>query len=107
MRLGRELSRWARQSAIPCVCALTLAYFGYHAVEGERGLLSWIQKSEAVEEARAELASLKAEREAFERKVARLRPDGLDADLLDEQSRFMLNLGRSDEVLIYDAPVAR
>lgn len=103
MRLGRDLSKWARQGAIPCVCALALSYFGFHAVQGERGLLSWVQISQAVEQARAELATVKAEREALEAKVARLRPDALDPDMLDEQARYMLNLARADEVVVYRA----
>lgn len=101
MRLGRDSARRLRQSAIPGICALVLSYFGYHAVEGERGLLSWVQMSQAVEQAQVEAASLKAERRALEAKVAKLRPDALDPDLLDEQARLTLNLARADEVVVY------
>ena len=92
-RFGRRIRRFP----LPIVCALGLIYFAYHSVQGERGLLVWIERSAQVENARAEARALAAERERLERRVAMLRTESLDLDLLDEQARRLLNLGRPDE----------
>jgi cell division protein FtsB len=49
---------------------------------------------------KAELAALKDEREALERRTASLRPNSLDADVVDIESRLSLNMLRPDEVVI-------
>ncbi len=100
MRFVRDFLKGLRDTVVPAVCALALAYFGYHAVTGERGLLSWLQVSQEVDEAEARLASLSGEREEIEGRVALLRPGALDPDMLDERVRLMLNLARPDEVVI-------
>ncbi|MGH6944926.1 MAG: FtsB family cell division protein [Geminicoccaceae bacterium] len=80
------------------------AYFGYHAVNGSRGLLAWRQVSLDLESTRAELASLEAERAALEGKVERLRHNSLDPDLLDELARKRLSFTGPDDVIILLAP---
>ena len=49
---------------------------------------------------KAEFASLKDEHEALERRTASLRPNSLDADVVDIESRLSLNMLRPDEVVI-------
>ena len=86
-------------------CALGLLYVGYQTVQGERGVLGWIERSAEVERTRAEVAALAAERQKLERRVSQLRSDNLDLDLLDQEARRLLNLGHPDEeVLFLDDP---
>ena len=86
-------------------CALGLIYVGYQSVQGERGLLGWIERSAEVERSRAEVAALAEERSRLEHRVSRLRSGSLDLDLLDQEARRMLNLGHPDEeVLFHDGP---
>ena len=86
-------------------CALGLLYVGYQSVQGERGLLRWVERSAEVEKTRAEVAALADEREKLERRVSQLRTDNLDLDLLDQEARRLLNLGHPDEeVLFHDQP---
>ena len=86
-------------------CALGLLYVGYQSVQGERGLLRWVERSAEVEKTRAEVAVLADEREKLERRVSQLRTDNLDLDLLDQEARRLLNLGHPDEeVLFHDRP---
>ena len=86
-------------------CALGLLYVGYQSVQGERGLLRWVERSAEVEKTRAEVATLADEREKLERRVSQLRTDNLDLDLLDQEARRLLNLGHPDEeVLFHDQP---
>lgn len=99
-RVGDILKHW-RGQIVPVSCALLMVYFGFHAIQGDRGLLSWIKLSDELAEARIAFEVTADERAGLERKVALLRPDGLDPDMLDERARYMLSLARADEVLIY------
>ena len=86
-------------------CALGLLYVGYQSVQGERGLLGWVERTADVERTRDEVAALAEERRKLERRVSRLRTDNLDLDLLDQEARRLLNLGQPDEeVLFHDRP---
>ena len=86
-------------------CALGLLYVGYQSVQGERGLLGWIERSAEVERTGAEVAALAEERRKLERRVSQLRTESLDLDLLDQEARRTLNLGHPDEeVLFLDGP---
>ena len=100
MALLGEIRRRARHVAGPVVMAGIAVYFGYHAVEGDRGLIAWWHVTSQLESAEATLTRVRGEREALEHRVALLGPDRLDLDLLDERAHEMLNLGRANEVVI-------
>ena len=102
--LPREIRYRARHLVLPLIGCLVIVYFGYHAVQGDRGLLAWLSKSNEAEELRAEVAALKAERATLEHRVARLRSESLDLDLLDERARAVLNLSAPDEIVILNRP---
>jgi cell division protein FtsB len=102
--LPREIRYRARHLVLPLIGCLIIVYFGYHAVQGDRGLLAWLSKSNEAEELRAEVAALKAERAALEHRVVRLRSESLDLDLLDERARAVLNLSAPDEIVILNRP---
>ena len=76
---------------------VVLLYFSYHAISGERGLLAFIQLSQKIDQARAELDVVHAERLKFERNVKLMRDDSLDLDLLDEQARRLIGYADKDE----------
>ena len=76
------------------------AYFGYHALTGSRGLLAWRGLNAELASTRQDLEALRAERTALAEKVARLRHDGLDADLIDELARRQLSLADPLDVII-------
>jgi cell division protein FtsB len=78
-------------------------YFGYHAVVGSRGLLAWRQLNRDIAATEQELAAARAERQALEEKVRRLRPGSLDPDLIDELARRRLSLaGPLDVIILLD-----
>ena len=100
-RLG-DIAKRNQGRLVPVFCSLLLVYFGYHAIQGNRGLMAWLKLSQDVEDARQAVVETEAERAQLERKVALLRPDNPDPDMLDERARFMLSLARADEVVIYE-----
>ena len=102
--MRERLSRWARRLRRQHWAALLglslAAYFGYHAVNGSRGLLAWQQVTTDLAASRQELEALRAERAALEGRVARLRHDSLDPDLIDELARKELSLVDPLDVII-------
>lgn len=77
-----------------------LAYIVFHAVQGERGLMAWLRVSSEIEQRAAELAVVAADVARLERRVALMRPDNLDRDMLDEQIRESLMLAGPHELII-------
>lgn len=84
----------------PVMAATLFAYFTYHAVQGDRGLLAWIKLGQQVDDARLEFNRISAQRGALESKVHLLQPGTLDADLLEERTRVMLGYVHPDDMLI-------
>jgi cell division protein FtsB len=85
---------------VPLLAIMFLGYFGYHAFTGSYGLWSLDRLGVEAETLKAQLETLKAERAEIERQVAFLKPDSLDADVIDTEARTSLNLLRPDEVVI-------
>jgi cell division protein FtsB len=102
MAVWHEIKKRARDVVGPVLGFCIVGYFAYHSVEGDRGLTAFVRLSERLAEAQAQLAELKAERQAIERRVRLLRTDNLDPDMLDERARQILNYSRPDEVVIFD-----
>jgi cell division protein FtsB len=104
-----ELRKRLRQVIAPTIGACVFGYFVYHAVQGDRGIMAWVQIGQQLAESRATLAVLAVEREEIQRRVSLLSPSSLDPDLLDERARIMLNVAEPDDrlVIIRDAEPAR
>ena len=107
MTVFREIRRRARQVAPQVLLACTLAYFGYHAVQGDRGVLARVRLDQDLAAAREVRATLGVERAHLAHRVALLRPDGLDPDLLEERARRVLNLGYPGDFVILLPKVPR
>jgi cell division protein FtsB len=84
-----------------------IAYFGYHALTGEQGVLNWIVVKTEISEAEAELAMAQAERQALEVTAARLRSDSLDLDYVEERARDILNVAHPREFIVEIEPEDR
>jgi len=101
MGLWREIRRRSRSAITPVLCAGAIGYFGYYAIHGERGLNAYTRLSAAIEHTKSILTKTIAERRQLEHRVGLLKPDGLDLDMLEEQSRLVLGLARRDEVVVF------
>ncbi|MDP7044673.1 MAG: septum formation initiator family protein [Alphaproteobacteria bacterium] len=84
----------------PVLCLVLVGYFAYHLVNGERGFIALLQLDQQIQEAKANAAILAKERTEVESRVALMRPDQLDPDMLEERARLMLSVGHPDEVVI-------
>ncbi len=77
-----------------------VGYFAWHAHHGDRGLhakAGYKIKIYALEE---ETRQVKGERSDWERRVALLRADNLDRDLLEERARVLLNAAHKNDVIV-------
>ena len=70
--------------------AAFIGYFGVNAFTGNHGLRAQQDLDQQLTAMQQELQQVKAERAVWERRVALLRSDKLDPDMLDERARAQL-----------------
>jgi cell division protein FtsB len=102
MILLHEMRKRARHIAGPVFAISVFGYFAYHSVQGDRGIIAWLQLEQQVEIAQATLEKVSRDRSALEHRARLLRPDNLDPDMLDERTRQVLSVARPDEIVILD-----
>ena len=73
------------------LAALLIGYFGINAYNGDRGLKAKEDIDRQMATLTAELDHLKAEQAKWERRIALLKSDDLDPDMLDERVRILLD----------------
>jgi cell division protein FtsB len=71
--------------------ALLIGYFGVNAYSGNHGLKAKEDIDRQIAAQSSELEALKHERAQWDRRVALLRADKLDPDMLDQQARGLLD----------------
>lgn len=82
--------------------AMLIAYFGYHALHGEQGVLNHARIQIQIAAVEAELAATRAQRERMEDRVARLdeRTGAVDVDYLEERARAVLRFAHPSEIVV-------
>ena len=81
--------------------AAFIGYFGVNAFTGNHGLRAQADLDAQLAATQAELSQAKAERAVWERRVALLRADRLDPDMLDERARALLgHVDHRDAVML-------
>lgn len=96
----RGMKRRAK-AAVPPLAFLSLVwYFGWNAVNGERGLKAMAARTVELQDAHRDLAQAEAERDGWERRVEGLHASHLDPDTLDERARAMLNLADPGDIVV-------
>ncbi len=103
MDIGRTIRRQLGYVLGPTIGLSLSAYFAYHLVEGDRGLVAWGRLTQQIHVQTALAAKAHAERMDQQHRVEMLRPEHLDPDLLDEQARLALNLVGPDEVVLLNS----
>ncbi len=85
--------------ALYLIAALLIGYFGINAYTGTYGLNAQQELDAEIVRLTAQLAQLKHERADAERRIALLRSDDLDPDMLDERIRAQLDFADPHELV--------
>lgn len=85
------------RQGLALVALLVLTGF---AIAGPTGLLAWSENAQMLDQRKAEIAVLKAERDALRNRVELLDPQAADPDLASELVRKNLGVLHADEVVI-------
>lgn len=104
MTVFEDIRLRARHIWLTVCGAIVLAYFSYHMIQGNRGVIALLELRSTVAAAEALQLQTKAEREHLMQQVTLLRPDNLDPDMLEERARIMLNYVHPDEIVIVTPP---
>jgi len=100
MTLLPEIRRRAGNSLAPLICICLIIYVGYHAVNGDHGLITWYRLNMQINDLKAEQAQVSAELSVMQRRTTLLKPDSLDPDLLDERAREILGYADRRDLVI-------
>ncbi|WP_269713381.1 FtsB family cell division protein [Caulobacter sp. NIBR2454] len=86
------------------ILAFLIFYFAFHALTGDRGLLSSSQRNATLAVRQKELKRIRAERMDLEARARLLRDGSLSADLLEERARVLLGFGDPRDYVIRKKP---
>jgi cell division protein FtsB len=82
------------------LAALFIGYFGLNAYTGNHGLKARQNLDAQIADLARELSATTAERQRWERRVALLKSDSIDPDMLDERARQLLDYSDPREVIV-------
>jgi cell division protein FtsB len=86
------------------MAALLIGYFGINAYGGNHGLKAKQDIDRQSAALSAELAQLQAERGQWERRIALLKADNIDPDMLDERARALLDDADGNDLVMMSKP---
>lgn len=91
-------------SVVTCACLGLLGFFAWHAQEGPRGFVFREKLANQSRQLSEELAAIQKQRADFETRVALLRPESVDPDMLDEMARSTLDVAGRNDLIVLDSP---
>ena len=97
---GNRVFQLIRRTAMPALALIIVGTFAGHAIAGPNGILAWGGYHRALQERKAELAQIEAQRAQLRHHSDLLDPRKADPDMADELVRKDLGLVRPDEVIV-------
>src|ERR1700761_4007134 len=86
--------------ALYALAALLIGYFGVNAYSGARGLKAKEDIDRQTATLNEELGRLKQEHGQWQRRIALLKSDALDPDMLDERARALLDYVEPNDLVL-------
>jgi cell division protein FtsB len=83
-----------------------VSYFWWHAHHGDRGLHAKAGFKVRIAQLNDEIGEARKEKADWERRVAQLRAESLDRDLLEERARVLLNGAHRNDLIVILPPAA-
>lgn len=90
--------------ALYCVSGTVAAYFVWHGVNGQRGLKTGEEYEQRLSQLRLERDLLKIQRMQWDSRIALIKGERIDADILDEEVRGSLGRVHRNDVVILLPP---
>jgi cell division protein FtsB len=100
MRIRRSVTRFFGISVLPAITCALVAYFGYYAIWGERGLLALADVQARVGVRQDQLVQVQSNRTRLEHRIDLLRPGSVDDDLVEELARSQLMEGAPGQIAV-------
>ena len=95
-----------RSVAVPlllhCAAGAASAYFVWHAANGQRGLKTGLEYEKQIADLQSDLDRLSVEQTRWSRRVALVRGDSIDRDVLEEEARLLLGRAHKYDVVVLD-----
>lgn len=85
------------------LAALLIGYFAINAYTGSRGLRARQDLDQRIAALTRQIDDIKAERAQWERRVALLKSDHIDPDMLDERARALLDYADPRDLVLIQA----
>jgi cell division protein FtsB len=101
----RRLRAILHALALYVLAALLIGYFGINAYSGNRGLKAKEDIDRQMASLNADLTRLKFEHAQWARRVALLKSDAIDPDMLDERARSLLDYVDPNDMTMMFQPV--
>ena len=86
------------------MAALLIGYFGVNAYSGNHGLKAQKDIDQQMATLSGELTRLQHEQAQWERRIALLRSGSIDADMLDERARALLDYVDPNDITLMPEP---
>jgi cell division protein FtsB len=80
--------------------ALYIGYFAMNAFTGRHGLRAQQDLEQQLASMQHELGALRSEHAVWERRVALLRSDAIDPDMLDERARALIGMADPRDLIL-------
>ena len=100
MRIRRSVTRFFSISVLPAITCAVVAYFGYYAIWGERGLLALADTQAGLGVQQEQLAQLQGTRARLAHRIELLSPGSIDNDLVEELARGQLMEGAPGQIAV-------
>ncbi len=94
------MRRYLFDIIVMSVCLGLFGLFGWHAQYGPRGFDNQARLISDVVVLQDGRDAIRARRETLEARVALLRPESIDPDMLDEMARKVLGFAHRDDVIV-------
>jgi cell division protein FtsB len=101
----RRLRAILNALALYALAALLIGYFGVNAYSGDRGLKAKEDIDRQMASLNADLTRLKLEHAQWSRRVALLKSDAIDPDMLEERARSLLDYVDPNDMTMIFQPV--
>lgn len=102
MNIFWNLQSKIKQSRFGLMGFVLIVYFGFHAINGDRGLFKMFYLKKEIAQAEKIAQGYQKQKQELERQVRLLSSASLDLDLLEERARVVLNYSAEDEFVLLD-----